>query len=95
MALLIGLPIRRCRLKIPNFTQLTRNYNTSTPINRTIGRRDKIWYFIGGSLIAIAYAKWYRTSPVQAFNPKKLKVSAKKNGTTTMKRRRRRRVWQW
>lgn len=76
MALVIGVPIRRCRLKILNFIQLTRNFNSSTPIKRTIGRNDKFWYLIGGSLVAFTYAKWHRTGNVQAFNPKKLKVSS-------------------
>lgn len=75
MALVIGLPIRRCRLKIPNLTQFTRSFNSSASIKRAIGRNDRYWYLIGGSLVAFTYAKWHRLGTVQAFNPKKIKVS--------------------
>lgn len=76
MASVRGLPVRWSRLKIENFRQFSRNYNTNQSINRNLNSGQRYWwYLLGGSVCAGAYFKWQQTYDVKAFNPKKLKVS--------------------
>lgn len=79
MASVMGLPVRGSRLKIGQFRQLTRNFNTNQTINRKLNSGQNYWwYLLGGSVCAGAYLKWQQTTTVTAFNPKKFKVSGHK-----------------
>lgn len=76
MASVIGLPVRWSRLKIINFKQFSRTFNTNQQIYRKLNSEHKYWwYLLGGSVCAVAYLKWQHSVAVAAFNPKKIKVS--------------------
>lgn len=89
MASVIGLPVRCSRLKIINLKQLTRNFSANSTINRRLNSGQPYWlYLLGGSVCAGVYFKWQElTSTVTAFNPKKIKVSARKLSCSSRRKR--------
>lgn len=74
MATVVGSSFR-CRSKFINLAQFGRHYSTTRPINRSIKQNAKYLCLIGGGLLAFSYAKWAQYHTVQAFNPKKIRVS--------------------